>query len=73
MSNSSHNTENTSLKADLIWGIDAIAAEIARNRRQTFYLLENGKLPAKKLMGRWCSTRTGLRQFFQTMTAVEVA
>jgi hypothetical protein len=49
---------------DLLWGVTLIAVEIGRNRRQTFHLLENGKLPASKVGGRWVASRTGLRQFF---------
>jgi len=54
----------TSLGADLAWGVAAISVEIGRNPRQTFHLLENGKLPASKVGGRWVASRTGLRQFF---------
>jgi len=49
---------------DLVWGVKAIAAEINRNERQTFHLLENGHLPAKKVGGRWVSSRTKLRGVF---------
>jgi hypothetical protein len=53
-----------SLKNDILWGVKALSEEIDRTERQTFYLLETGQLPAKKVGGRWCSTRTTLREFF---------
>jgi hypothetical protein len=61
------------LGTDLIWGVRSIAHEIARNPRQTFHLLENGRLPARKVGGRWCASRSGLRNFFATLINGEVA
>jgi hypothetical protein len=49
---------------DLIWGAAAIGRAIARNERQTFFLLETGKIPAKKVGGRYCADRGELRAFF---------
>jgi hypothetical protein len=50
---------------DLIWGASDIAAVIGRNRRQTFYYLENGAIPgARKVAGRWVVARDQLRRFF---------
>ncbi len=49
---------------DLIWGVEAIAAFIGRNERQTFDLLNKGKLPAKKVGGRWVAVRSRLVSFF---------
>jgi hypothetical protein len=45
---------------DLLWGAEAIAAAIGRTPRQTFKLLETGKLPAKKIGRRWFSTKRAL-------------
>jgi hypothetical protein len=45
---------------DLIWGAAAIARVIKRSLRTTFFLLENGHLPAKKVGGRWVTTRAKL-------------
>jgi hypothetical protein len=39
-----------------VWGAKAIAAVINRNKRQTFYLLEQGHLVADKVGGTWCSS-----------------
>ncbi len=58
---------------DLIWGVAAIAAEIGRNQRQTFHLLEHGNIPAKKVGGRWCALRSTLRQFFEELAASAAA
>jgi hypothetical protein len=49
---------------DLVWGVAAIATAINRTPRQTFHLLETSKLPAAKIGGRWCASRSGLRRFF---------
>jgi hypothetical protein len=55
---------------DLVWGVAAIAAVVNRTRRQTFHMLETSKLPAAKIGGRWCASRSGLRRFFSdAMTA----
>nr|WP_080577472.1 hypothetical protein [Sinorhizobium fredii] len=51
------------LKEDLLWGASAIAREIGRGERSTYYLLEKGELPAKKVCGRWVATRSNLRSF----------
>lgn len=65
--------DTPSLTADLLWGVVAIAKEIDRSERQTFYMLENGRLPAKKVGGRWCTSRAGLRRFFSSILAGDVA
>jgi hypothetical protein len=46
--------------ADVVWGAEAIGAVIHRNPRQTFYLLEAGKLPAKKIGRQWIASRKRL-------------
>lgn len=43
-----------------LWGAVAIGRVIGRNPRQTFNLLETGKLPAQKIGGLWVSTRKRL-------------
>jgi hypothetical protein len=58
-----------SLKDDILWGAKAIAEEIKRTERQTSYLLETGRLPGKKIGGRWTSTRTALRRRFDPLSA----
>jgi hypothetical protein len=46
--------------SDLVWGAEAIGAVIQRNQRQTFYLLEAGRLPARKIGKLWCASRERL-------------
>jgi hypothetical protein len=57
-------SDHDSLNGDLIWGAQSIAKEIERTERQTYHLLETGRLPAEKVAGRWCSARSRLRKFF---------
>jgi hypothetical protein len=45
---------------DIVWGAAAIAAVIRRNERQTFYMLETGALPAKKIGKQWVASRQKL-------------
>jgi hypothetical protein len=45
-----------------IWGCAAIADEIDRTKRQTFHLLENGIIEARKVGGRWCAYPSRLRR-----------
>jgi len=64
----SERTENeTSIQVlDLLWGVREIAKTIGRSERATFYLLETGKIPpARRIGGRWCSSRAALRRFFE--------
>lgn len=49
---------------DLLWGADAIGHAIGATRRQAFYLLEQGRLPAKKVGGRWVAERKNLERSF---------
>ena len=45
---------------DLIWGAAKIAAFLNLTAAQTYYLLEHGMLPAKKVGGRWCASKRAL-------------
>ncbi len=47
---------------DLVWGAKAIGECIGRNPRQTFYLLEKGELPAKRIGALWVASRDALRR-----------
>lgn len=55
-------TDKPELKDDLIWGGANIAREIGRTPRQTYHLLETGKLPAKKIGDLWVGSKTVLRR-----------
>ena len=46
---------------DLVWGAKAIGELIQKPARQTFYLLENGALPARKVGSQWVASRSKLR------------
>jgi hypothetical protein len=48
---------------DQIWGTEAISAVINLTPRQTFYLLEHGRLPARKVGKRWTASVSVLRQY----------
>jgi hypothetical protein len=54
---------------DLVWGAEAIANVIGRTTRATFYMLDNGELPAKKVGGRWVAERSKLIAFFMETAA----
>ena len=46
--------------SDLVWGAAEIGRVIGRPARITFYLLEKGILPGRKLGGRWVVSRKAL-------------
>jgi hypothetical protein len=55
---------------DLLWGAAPIAKELGLNRRQAYYLLESGVVAgARKVGGRWCASRAGLRRNFYSLLA----
>jgi hypothetical protein len=51
------------LADDLLRGAQAIADEIGDSERRTRYLLERGRLPAKKVGNSWYGSRSRLREF----------
>ena len=53
---------------ELIWGASAIARAIGRTDRQTFHLLNQGILPAKRVGNRWVAERGALMRFFTMET-----
>ncbi len=58
-----HDHQNSN-NLDLIWGAEAIGREINASRRRTFYLLQQGLIPAKKVGESWVASRTTLRCYF---------
>ena len=58
------NDHQSSNNLDLIWGAEAIGEYINANKRQTYYYLETGKLPARKLGNLWVASRAVLRHHF---------
>ncbi len=65
--------DSAGLSKDLLWGADAIAAELNLTRSQTFHQLETGRLPARKHAGKWVASRMGLRRYFASIVAGELA
>ena len=64
------NPEATGLAGDLLWEVAPIAHAIGRTPRQTHYLLSKGVLPAKKVGGRWVSSRKALAAFLTKVSEV---
>lgn len=56
--------DHDSERLDLVWGAAAIASRLNLSKRQTFHLLETGKLPAKKIGKHWVSSRHALKNHF---------
>jgi hypothetical protein len=56
--------ENDS-NATYAWGATNIGRIINTPPRRTFYLLENGLIPAKKIGGKWCADIDQLRAFMK--------
>jgi hypothetical protein len=48
---------------DTLWGVQAIADYIGRNRRQTYYYLQEGLIPGKKIGAIWIGSKSKLRAF----------
>jgi hypothetical protein len=51
---------------EILWGAKAIGACIGKSQRATFHMLEEGKLPCKKLGKQWVATR---RQLLDALAA----
>jgi hypothetical protein len=56
--------EGAEESAELLWGAVAIANFVGRNPRQTYWMLEKGTLPAKKIGKLWVGRRSTLRALF---------
>ena len=54
-----------------LWGAEAIAREIKREPRATYHLLENGRLDADRVGGRWVSTPRRLRAQFAGRSTIK--
>lgn len=62
-------TEAQEAELDLVWGLAAIAKIIGRTERQTHYMLQTGRLPAKQIGIRWVAKRSALVNFFNDIAA----
>lgn len=56
--------KETEAEIEPVWGAKAIAGVIKADLRQTFYMLETGAIPARKVGSRWVAERGQLRAFF---------
>ena len=54
---------------EVVWGAEDIGRVINRSKRQTVHLLENGRLPAKKVGRLWAANRGRLRRHFNEEVA----
>jgi hypothetical protein len=61
-----------SLPLDMLWGVEAIATYIDRDVRPTYYQLQQGYLPGKKVGRIWTSSKSALRKHL-TPTVAEPA
>jgi len=57
---------------DLLWGINAIAAEIGRSPSQTNHMVENGRIPCGKMGGQWVANRRHIHDAFDRLTAIAI-
>ena len=48
-----------------LWGAKDIGAVINKSRRETYYLLEAGRLPAQRIGRQWVSTRGQLKAWLR--------
>ena len=62
-------TEQPADDLGLIWGAAAIAAALGVTERACFHMLEAGKLPARKIGGRWVASRRKLIEHFEGQEA----
>jgi hypothetical protein len=53
-----------------VWGAEKIAEVLGVSLRKSFYLLEKGLVPARKVGGSWQSTQGELEDFLLGRTSV---
>ena len=62
--------EDPTIAEDKLRGVKEIAAFIGEDERRTYYLLENGSIPAGKLGRRsWVASKRALRAHFERIAA----
>ncbi len=57
--------QSDTLANDILWGAQAIADEIGRDVRDTYYLLQQGHVDADKCGDLWVTTKSRLRRQFE--------
>ncbi len=63
---------DTGPAADLAWGVEEISKAIGRDKRATYHLLANNKLPARKVGGHWVASKSRLLAFLTGAVEGEV-
>jgi hypothetical protein len=53
-----------------VWGAEEIGKILGTSLRKTFYLLERGLVPARKVGGSWQSTEGELEDFLLGRTSI---
>jgi len=61
--------DDHTLATDVLWGAEAIAAYINRDVRPTYYGLQEGHLPGRKVGRIWTSSKTALRRYLTPTVA----
>jgi hypothetical protein len=56
----------TNKENDVVWNAGPIGEVIGKNERATYWLLENGRLPAKKVGRNWVASRKKLLAHLST-------
>jgi hypothetical protein len=59
------------LADELIWQVADIAAELGLPTRVAYNLLKTRALPAQKVGGKWCTSRSALRGRFKAVLGAE--
>lgn len=72
-SNERGDTMQSHEKMSPLWGAEAIGKVINKNERQTFWLLQNGMLPARKVGALWLSDRDALLEWVSKPPAAMAA
>lgn len=65
-------TPTTVSPSPILWGARAISSAIGLTPSATFHLLDGGKLPARKIGGRWVADRDVLLAFIRRTTTEAV-
>jgi hypothetical protein len=61
------------LASELVWEVEGIAAELGLPTRVAYNLLRTRALPGQKVGGKWCSSRSALRDCFKQIISESAA
>jgi hypothetical protein len=67
------NDSDSCIADDKLSGVQAISAFINESPRRTYYLLENGLIPAGKLGATWVGSKRTIRQHYERLTGGDAA